>query len=272
MCAFDPGLTRVRMQRESMASDLKKAMAVAGKQKSLLKGLVEVGRMAIAGRDFIEADEYSLHLNAEGRCAAAVAFDLDEARRLVAEIGGAEIPNTIAQVIRAQPFPAANSILGPRGERWLPIHGQVPVSQAARVLAELRAIFDDMAAEFSQHGMQAGFLFTGMSTNALILEPVLYWPDERLPVHEDHIEAQHLAKLPRLPANPAAHAVALRAKARIIEVFRAHGAGHFQIGRTYPYRASREPESWALLQAIKHSVDPHGRLNAGVLGFDAPQA
>jgi D-lactate dehydrogenase (cytochrome) len=269
MCAFDPGLTAVRMRRESMASDMKKALAVVGKQKSLMKGLVEVGRMALAGRSFIEADDYSLHLNAEGRCAAAVDFDLAEARRIATAAGGSEIANTIAKVIRAQPFPPANSILGPDGERWLPIHGQVPLSTAAAVLQELQQVFADMADEFRQQGIHTGFLFTSMSTNAVILEPVLYWPDERLPVHEAAIEPQHLAQLPVLPPNPAAHAVALQAKARIIEVFKKRGAGHFQIGRTYPYRASREPASWAFLEALKREVDPAGLMNPGVLGFDA---
>lgn len=271
MCAFDPGLTQVRMRRESMASDMKKALAVVGKQKSLMKGLVEVGRMALAGRNFIEADDYSLHLNAEGRCAAAVEHDLAEARRIAAAAGGTEIANTIAKVIRAQPFPAANSILGPDGERWLPIHGQVPLSAAAPVLAALQQVFASMADDFKRYGIHTGFLFTSMSTNALILEPVLYWPDERLAVHEAAIEPQHLAQLPLLPPNPAAHAVALRAKARIIEVLQQQGAGHFQIGRTYPYRASREPATWAFLAALKREVDPAGLMNPGVLGFEAPQ-
>ena len=271
MCAFDPGLTQVRMRRESMASDLKKALAVAGRQKSLVKGLLEAGRMALAGRSFIAAEDYSLHLNVEGRSAAGVAFDLGEVRRIAASFSGTEIANTIAKVIRAQPFPAANSILGPDGERWLPIHGQVPLSAGPAVLEGLQQVFTGMAAQFREHGIHTGFLFTSMSTNALILEPVLYWPDERLPVHEAAIEAQHLAQLPVLKANPAAHAVALLAKARIIEVFQRHGAGHYQIGRTYPYRASREPASWSFLEALKREVDPAGLMNPGVLGFDTPR-
>jgi len=272
MCAFDPGLTRVRMRRESMAGDLKKAAAVAVAQKSLVRGLVDVGRMALAGRGFVDAGDHSLHLIAEGRSAAAVQADLVQVRRIAASSGGKEIANTIAKVIRAQPFPPANSILGPDGERWLPIHGQVPLSQAAAVLADLQQVFADLAGAFAEHGVHTGFLFTSMSTNALILEPVLYWPDERLPVHEAAIEPQHLARLPVLAPNPAARAIALEAKARVIAVFRRHGSGHFQIGRTYPYRASREPASWGLLEALKREVDPAGLMNPGVLGFDGPGA
>lgn len=270
MCAFDPGLTKVRMTRESMASDLKKAAAVVGKQKSLVKGLVAVGRMALAGRDFIDEDAYSLHLIAEGRCQAAVDFDLAEARRIAAQFGGREIANTIARVIRAQPFPAANSILGPGGERWLPIHGQVPLSAAPAVFEGVQGVFADMADAFARHGIHTGYLFSSMSTNALVIEPVFYWPDDHAPIHAAAIEPQHLARLPVLAPNPAARAVVVQAKARVIDVYRRFGCGHFQIGRTYPYRASREPASWAFLEAIKREVDPQGLMNPGVLGFDSP--
>jgi FAD/FMN-containing dehydrogenase len=50
-------------------------------------------------------------------------------------------------------------------------------------------------------------------------------------------------------------------------VFQRHGCGHFQIGRTYPYAASRDAASWQLLQAIKAASDPQDRLNPGALGL-----
>lgn len=271
-CGFDPGLTRVRMQREGFARDLKVAAAVVGKQKSLVKGLMSVGRMALAGRDFLGEDAYSLHLTAEGRSEAGVAHDLAEMRRIAAQFGGEEVTNTIAKVIRAQPFPPPNSILGPKGERWLPVHGQVPLGQAAAVFSGLQAVFAGLAAEFEQRGVFTGYLFSSLSTNAIVIEPVFYWPDERAPIHESLIEAPHLAKLPVLARNDAARALVQKAKAQVIEVFARHGCGHFQIGRTYPYRPSREPASWALLEAFKREVDPQGLMNPGVLGFDAPEA
>ena len=178
---------------------------------------------------------------------------------------------TIAKVIRAQPFPPPNSILGPKGERWLPVHGQVPLGQAAAVFGGLQQVFAGLAAEFEQHGVFTGYLFSSLSTNAIVIEPVFYWPDERAPIHESLIEPAHLARLPVLARNDAARALVQKAKAQVIEVFARHGCGHFQIGRTYPYRPSREPASWALLEAFKREVDPQGLMNPGVLGFDTPQ-
>jgi FAD/FMN-containing dehydrogenase len=66
MCAFDPGLTKVRMKRASLAADVKTLGAVIANEKSLGRGLVSAARIALGGRDFIEAESYSVHLICEG--------------------------------------------------------------------------------------------------------------------------------------------------------------------------------------------------------------
>lgn len=268
MCAFDPGLTKVRMQRSSLSSDLKTVGAVVNKQKSFLKGLLEVGKIALAGRNFIAADDYPLHIIAEGRCAAAVEHDIQLARKIAASFAGTEIENTIAKVIRAQPFPPPNSILGPRGERWAPVHGITPLSQTSAVFQDLEAVLKDMADQFEKHGISTGYLFTSFLTNAVVIEPVFYWPEARLAIHEITVEASHLAKLPSLPRNPEATAVVAEARKRVISVYQKYGCGHLQIGRTYPYRASRDPAFWALIEAFKNAVDPKRLINPGALGLE----
>ncbi len=268
-CGFDPGLTRVRMRRMSLASDVKALASVVVRQKSLSKGLMSAARMALGGRNFIEGDDYSLHLIAEGRSAGSVAADIAEARRMAATHGGQEVENTIAKMIRALPFPPLNSILGPDGEAWAPVHGMMPLSKAPAIFAELQALFAEFAPAFEQHGIFTGYLFTSVSTNAITIEPVFYWPHGWRPIHEVHVEPAHLARLPRLESNPAASAVVADAKQRVVDLFTRHGCGHFQIGRTYPYRDSRDEGSRRLLDAIKATVDPKRQLNPGVLGFDA---
>lgn len=267
MCAFDPGLTKVRMKRMSLMSDVKTLGKVIGKQKSLGKGLMSAAKIALGGRDFIEADEYPLHVIAEGRSAAAVAHDMAEARRIAAEFRGVEIENSIAKVIRAMPFPPPNSMLGPEGESWAPVHGVLSLSNAPAFHAAVDKLFADMAGEFEAHGIYTGYLFTSLSTNALIVEPVFYWPNGYRPVHASMMETSHLAGLPKLDANPEATAVVTRARRGVADIAARFGAGHFQIGRAYGYRDSRDTASLALLDEIKALVDPHGQLNPGGLGF-----
>ncbi len=267
LCGFDPGLTRVRMKRASLATDMSALKNVVAKQKSLFSGMKEAAKIALAGRSFIEEDTYPLHVICEGRSKAAVDADMAEARAITARFGGAEIENTIPKVIRAMPFAPLNSILGPEGERWAPVHGVLPLSQAKAAFAGIQQVFADMAPQFEKHGVYTGFLFTTVSTNACTVEPTFYWPDARHQLHEATIEAPHLAKLPALPANAEAAAVVAEARKRVIAVFQSCGAGHFQIGRSYPYKDSRDPAAWSLLETIKAKLDPDGRLNPGVLGL-----
>lgn len=267
MCAFDPGLTKVRLQRMSMMSDVKALGAVISKEKNIGKGLLSAARIALSGRNFIEEEEYPLHVIAEGRSKEGVAADLATARKIAKDFDGLEIANTIAKVIRAQPFPPPNSMLGPKGESWAPVHGHVSLSNAPALFAEFQALFASMAAEFEQHGITTGYLFTALATNAITIEPVFFWPHGYRPVHASMIEPGHLARLPKLPPNPAATAVVSRAREAVKSICARYGCAHFQIGRSYDYRGSRDEASRQLLDAIKQLVDPARQFNPGGLGF-----
>ena len=266
-CGFDPGLAEVRMRRASLVSDVKTLGNVIAKQKSLLGGLKEAAKIAAAGRGFIGAGDWSVHLVCEGRSEAAVAADLAGVRRIALEAGGREIENTIPKVLRAQPFTPLNNVLGPGGERWVPIHGIVALSEAAACYAGIEGVLDDMRPRLQAAGVSTGFMLTTLSTNGFLIEPVFFWPEERQALHEATVEPQVLARLDRHAANPEATALVSEARSRVIEVFAGFGAAHFQVGRTYPYMDSRDGASRRLLQALKDAADPERRFNPGGLGL-----
>ena len=271
-CAFDPGLTAVRLARTSLASDVKTLGAVISKEKSLGRGLLSAAKIAMSGRNFVEDEAFPLHVICEGRSAAAVESDMAEVRRIAAAAKGVEIPNTIAKVLRATPFPALNSMLGPDGESWIPIHGVLSLSNAPKALADIQALYEGRAGVHEAAGIKTGFLFTTMSSNAIIIEPVFYWPNGWRPIHASAIEPAHLARLTQRPANPQATALVAETRKHVIAIFERYGAGHFQIGRTYPYRASRDAASIELLDSIKGCLDPDLNLNPGALGFPVARA
>ena len=265
--AFDPNLQRVRMKRASLAADVKALAGVVRGGKSLLSGVREAARIAVAGRDFVGDDEYSVHLVAEGRSRAGVEADLAAARSVAARHGGREIESTIPKVVRANPFTPLNNILGPDGERWAPVHGIVPHSKAAATWRALDELFAAHADAFAREGVSTGYLATTISTTGFLIEPVFYWPEERFTLHDATIEPHALKKLPRHAPNTSATSLVREARQAVIDVFTRFGAAHFQIGRTYPFARTRSPAALAMLVSIKRQLDPHNLMNPGVLGL-----
>ena len=264
---FDPYLNAIRMKRDSLAGDARQLVGMMKKQGGVLKGLREGARVVAAGRRFLKDARFSLHVLAEGRIAAAARHDIDEARAIAAEHGGREVENTIPKIVRANPFGPLNSILGPDGERWAPVHGVVAHSRAAGCFAAIEDLFARHAGAMEELGVHYGTLVAAVGGAGTLIEPCLYWPDMRNPLIEDTIEPAHLRKVPALARNEAARALAATLKSAIVDVFFEHDAAHFQIGRTYRYRDSLDPRADILLRAIKDECDPNGLMNPGSLGL-----
>jgi FAD/FMN-containing dehydrogenase len=264
---FDPFLQAQRMKRESLTSDAKALVGMMRSQGGFWRGLKEGAKVVAAGRSFLDDARFSIHLVAEGRNQAAADEDMRRIEAIVTAHGGKIVENTIPKVLRANPFPPVNSMLGPNGERWVPVHGIVRHSKALPTIAAITALFERHAAEMDALEVGAGYMFLTVSTTGFLIEPVFYWPDETLELHRRSVERGHLAKLTVFPANPAARALVEALRAGVIDIFGQMGGMHFQIGRTYPLKALSDPNGWTVLEAVKHHVDPHGRMNPGAAGL-----
>ncbi|WP_237164918.1 FAD-binding oxidoreductase [Paraurantiacibacter namhicola] len=265
--AFDPRLNAIRMKRDSLASDAKQLVGMMKKQGGVLKGLKEGARVALAGRNFLKDANYSLHVLAEARTQAGADADIAAARDIVSEAGGREVENTIPKIIRANPFGPLNSILGPEGERWAPIHGVLPHGRAEDFCTALSDYFGQHDAAMREHGVHYGILYAVIGGGGILVEPCLYWPDASNPLIDDTMEAAHRARVPVLDSNAPAWELVQRLKQGIVDLFHEYGATHFQIGRTYRYRDSLDPRADALLLAIKRELDPKNLMNPGSLGI-----
>jgi hypothetical protein len=157
--------------------------------------------------------------------------------------------------------------LGPKGERWAPSHGIVPHSRITALADGLKGFFDDRAALLEEHGIEWGYVAFAISTTAILLEPMLYWPGERELYHERMIQPSHLAKLPRLAPAPEAAAVMKQLRLDLTHFWQAQGCAHLQIGKTYRYLESRQPAVRTLIEGLKALVDPRGLINPGALGL-----
>jgi FAD/FMN-containing dehydrogenase len=257
---FDPVLAGMRMRRASLVSDVRTLGQVVRRQ-GLVGGLKLVG----AGRDFLDPARHSFHLAVEGDD-AAVARARAGAVRAALRGTADEIDPSIPRVLRSQPFTPPNTILGPGGERWVPVHGIVPHSVATTAFAAVDAVFARERAVLDAHHVQVGYLVATVAAQGFLVEPVFYWPDSHTTYHRRMVESDYLARVgPRDAPDPAARAVVARLRREVAAVLRAHGAVHFQIGRCYDYRGGRDPAALALFDAVKRQLDPRGLMNPGVL-------
>ena len=265
---FDPGLTAMAMSRGSWSDKVKIVKDLAKAEDSALAGLKQVAKTAIAGKSIASRGEFSLHLVCDGRSSASVDADLTHAREIAARYKGKEIDNSVAKVVRAAPFGPVDSMVGPNGERWVPTHGIVAHSDAPKIWKAMVELFEENAAAIEEHHVSWGFLTCTMATNGFLIEPVLIWPDELMPVHRHYVREEHLAGIPVYEENLAAREFATSMRAKLVEIFSQFKAVHFQIGKAYPYREHRKASAWDLLEAIKAHVDPNTRINPGCLGLD----
>ncbi|MYB37385.1 MAG: FAD-binding oxidoreductase [Gammaproteobacteria bacterium] len=265
--AFDPTLQAQRMKRESLTRDLRTLGHAVAAESSVFGALKTGARVAAAGRRFLPDEGYSAHFMVEERTQAAAHDAADRIRGIARDAGGEEVENTIPTVTRAHPFGPLNSMIGPSGERWLPVHGLLPHSRAVAAYEAVLALLERNHAACADHGIVHGALFTYADTDCFVIEPVFYWPDRLNALHRRTVEGSVLRRTTDFAENRAARAEVLRLRAEVIDTLHAFGAVHLQIGRLYPFARDLAAEPREVLRAVKRELDPEGRMNPGALGL-----
>ena len=264
--AFDPSLQAVRMKRVSLMEDAK-SLGKLVKGTGGLKGIVEGAKVVMAGRSFLKEGSFSVHLSLDGRDPVDADARAGIVRRIMTARGGTEADNTVPKMMRSNPFGEVNSMLGPNGERWVPVHGTVPFSQALRMYEACEAVFAKHAATAARLDIDHGYLSSTVGQTGTLLEPVLFWPDARLAFHQRVLDPGYLARLPTYPPNPEAAAAVAAIREDLATAFMEAGAVSFQLGKFYRYQDGLEPSAAAFLRQLKRSLDPQGRMNPGALGL-----
>ena len=266
---WDPYVTRAFASRgEGFAKDLQYLAGVAKSGSSLLAGLKDAARIAVAGKGIFDGASYLIHIIVEDVSAAGADAKLAMIHEIVARAGGSEIEPSVPRAIFGTPFTYPNAILGTKGERWVPINTLSPHSRAPEVLSAIRRYMDDRSELTATHGIEYGVIMFAVGNNTICIEPLFYWPDQRTPYHERMIEKAFLDKLPKLARNAGAEKAMHEVRLGVVDLAMRLGCVHVQIGKAYRYKESRLPATWQLLESLKHVVDPQGLVNPGSLGLN----
>jgi len=261
---LDATLQQGQLAKVDAREAARAAMALARASRNPLEALVRLGKIALAGRQFLAASPYVAHYVTEGISRSEVNDKLAVLRRAVGS-WGREGPNTVPVLLRAMPYVPMQFMLGPKGERWVPMHGVMPFSALNEFHGRIRRLFDANAERMKRDRVIEGAMFSTISTHAFLHEPVFYWEDELTDFHMRYLPADFVKGLPRYPANPPGRALVEELREEIQKIFTACGAVHFQVGKCYPYMEGRQEQAAQLLRELKRQLDPAGLMNPGAL-------
>jgi D-lactate dehydrogenase (cytochrome) len=232
----------------------------AGSMGRALKDVAQLAR----GRTALQSHPWSLHLTVEAATEESANAQLELARRLIGK-QGVEIDNVVPKTLRAKPY-SVRGMVGPQGERWVPVHGILPLSRARACMAALRAHLATQAAALSSTGVEVQWLVSSLGAYVTI-EPMFYWRDALDALHLAHLSERNRARFGGVAENPAARSLVRRLRAELRDILDAHDAVHAQIGRFYRLTELMDPGSRDLLTRVKRALDPDARMNPGALGL-----
>ncbi len=262
---LDVRLKSARMASEGLFADLGHLIRLVRGARSWRRGIADALRVIRAGRGFIDDCAFSAHIFLEGDNDHHVAALADRVRAIAAPLGAIEVEASIPRMMTATPFTPLNGVLGPKGERWVPVHCVVPHSAARQAYEAIAAIFAEHRPLLARHSIEIGYLFTTIGTSAFVIEPMFLWPDALHALHRDILDPGRLARYPERPNAPEARAAVATVRAAISAAVDALGALHIQLGRYYEYRARLDSDTATFVTDLRRTLDPDDVINPGTL-------
>jgi D-lactate dehydrogenase (cytochrome) len=255
-------------RQEGASARLRIAGDIFRAAPSKLAAVRQLVGLALAGDGAMRAGRYMCHFIVEGVDPAEAAARAKRLRALMAPFGR-EAANSVPAFVRTLPFAPLTNILGPGGERWVPLHTILRHGDVVALHEALQAFYAPRMADMKRLGVWTGTMFSPAGPAGFLYEVALYWPGAPSPYHRHTLDAEHLAGLPAFQDDDEVTAYVDQLKRDIIDLFQQYGGAHFQIGRSYPYRQRLDPQASALLSGVKAILDPKGLMNPGVLGLAA---
>jgi FAD/FMN-containing dehydrogenase len=208
---------------------------------------------------------WSLHLTMESPTQSGADAQLERACG-ICQAKGRRGDDVFPRAMRAKPY-SVRGMVGPAGERWAPVHGIFALARVRPAMADLQAFVAGRTAQMQDLDVSASWLMSAAGPH-VVIEPMLYWNDRLDPLHMQYLSARNRERFGSFAPNPAAREFVRIMREQLRDIMDRHGAVHSQIGRFYRMNASGIPGD--LLSRLKRALDPHHRLNPGVLGL--PQA
>lgn len=265
--ALDAALQQGQIgKKDSSIDKIAIARSVLSDADNPVRGLFRVVKMGLAGERILKIYPYTAHYLFDGHSPGEVRGKARLLKKIARQFGK-EIPNTVPIVVQAIPFAPLHNILGPNGERWVPIHGILPNSLVKTFHSEFQGYLASIKEELERADVYVGLIFSPFGSGAFLYEPAFYWKDQQSIFHQKMLDEGYARSLPTYPENPLGAQLVKTIRQVLVDQFHRYSAGHLQVGKYYPLLKNRDPAAVELLMAIKKTVDPSNLFNPGALGL-----
>jgi len=265
---WDPTFVKSVGQNSGRVQDLKYMAGVVGSGSSLMRGLKDAARMAIAGKRIFDGSTYLVHVSIDELSDAAAEEKLKRIQGVAAKCGGGEVEASAPRAARAVPFvDFKNSGVAETGIRNLPTNALCAHSGAQVLAQQVQTFFDQRKARLKAHDLTYGVIAFAVGATAICIEPLIFWTDQRHKLHDRVKETSDMAQLAEFGGPTAAALAAQEIRSELVELFTSLHCAHVQIGKSYPYRSTRTPGALSVVAAIKAALDPRHLMNPGALGL-----
>ena len=148
------------------------------------------------------------------------------------------------------------------------MHGLIPFSLFKDLLVEIENFFELREAQLKKDKMSWSHVSNLIGNSKVLVEVNLYWRDAIPDTFGDFLDEEFIMRHIYHPHNSDVYERVRLLRSELINLFKKFGSTHLQIGKTYPYLATRMENVSELILKLKTQLDPAHRINSGVLGID----
>ena len=266
--SWDPTFVKSVGERTGMLGDIKFLAGVVGAGSSFLGGLKDAARIAMAGKRVLDGSTYLVHVTIDDLSAAGAEERLKLVQALAAAAQAGEVEASVPRATRGLPFiDFKHHGQATKGIRNLPTNALCPHSRALELASETGAFFKSHQALMDDHGITWGVIVFAVGAQMICVEPLMYWPDPQFMLHDRITERSNLAELAKVSAPLPAAVVVAEMRRELVALYTRLGCAHVQIGKSYRWADTRQPEVLRAMKAIKQVFDPARLMNPDSLGL-----
>ena len=242
-----------------------KTLQGSGGARDLFQRLCSLGQLAFR-RVKIQDRSACVHVIIEAGSAEEAARVASLADAVALNRAAIQVSAALPAIMHSSPY-SLRGMLGPVGQRWVPVHAIGALSQLGIYASVTAQFFEEKQSELQLNGVETSWLIMAWPGKCAVLEPMFMWKAPLLPVHKYAGSVFDRVNLEWTKETLESTELVAQFRAELVSELDGMGAVHVQLGQSYPYKSRLSGPAEKLIHSIKTQLDPSSLASPGNLGF-----